>query len=100
MFLGVRNLQIRVPTGFRSMSEARDSLESALEVGDGMISREWIGEELHLEGPGARARVTCKGGELVGIAELRPPASLFPEAVRDRFEAMLREAAECRRERP
>ncbi len=99
MFLAVRNLQIRVPTDFRSISEARDSLESALEIGDGMIRREWIGEELHLEGPGARARVTCEGGELIGTAELTPPASLFPAAVRDRFEAVLREAAGCQRER-
>lgn len=82
-----------MPTGFRSLSEARPALERALRAGPGAIKSEWVGEELRLTGPGAEVRVVCENGELVGHALLRPPASLLATTIRSQFESVLREAA-------
>lgn len=87
------DLQVRVPTTFRSLSEARPSLERALEAGAGFIESSWGDEELRLSGPGATARVTCHGGELVGLASLAPPASFFASTIRSQFEEVLRRGA-------
>ena len=76
------------------MAEARPSLERALSVSHIQIEQSWVGEELHLTGPGASAQVALRAGLFVGRASLRPPASFFSSVIQNGFEDALRRAAD------
>ena len=86
---------IEIPTTWSSMAEARPALDQAFDglFPGGLLESRWEGETLHLSGPGARATVTYENGQLVGRAELSPPASFMREMIEDKVIGALRQAA-------
>ncbi len=94
----VSDWRIEVPTEFQSMAEARSALEQAFIVSEVAIEHSWVGEELHLRGPGAHGQVSWQAGALIGRATLRPPASFFAAVIQNEFEKVLRRAAEVNAE--
>jgi hypothetical protein len=86
---------IEIPTELGSMQEARSALEGELDglFPGGLLERRWEGETLNLTGPGVEATVTMEEGQLVGRADLKPPASFMREMIEDKVVSALRRAA-------
>jgi len=88
-------LVIEVPTQIGSMEEVRGRLDAALQkqFPGGMLQRRWEGEVLRLSGPGAKGSIVLDGGQLVGRAELGPPASMMKGLIEQKIGTAMREAA-------
>lgn len=88
-------LTIEVPTAKSSMEELRPVLDAALkeEFPGGMLKWRWEGDVMHLSGPGAKATIVLEPGQLVGRAELGPPASLMRPVIEQKISQALRKAA-------
>lgn len=88
------NLTIEVPTA-KSWEELREILDAALkeEFPGGMLK--WALEEdaIRLWGPGAKGTVLLEGGQLVGRAELGPPASLMRPVIEKKMKKVLEQVA-------
>lgn len=88
-------LRIEVETAAGSMSELRPAIDAALheQFPGGMLKRQWDGDVLRLTGPGAQGSVELVGGKLVGVAELKPPASLMRPVIEQKIGAAMRKVA-------
>jgi hypothetical protein len=88
-------LEIAVPVNAMSMADLRPALDAALQrqFPGGMLQRSWEGDVLRLAGPGASGAIVLENGQLVGRAELKPPASMMRGVIQDKVGAALREAA-------
>ncbi len=87
-------LVIEVPTDKKSMAELRDALDAAIQkqFPGGMMKSHWVDEVLELSGPGAKGSVVLEDGQLVGRAELSPPASLMKPMIQQKVTAALQDA--------
>ncbi len=88
-------LKLEVETGKGSIEEVRPILDAALkeQFPGGMMKSRWEGEVLMLSGPGAEGTVRLERGKLVGVAELRPPASLMRPVIEKKIIEILERAA-------
>jgi len=88
-------VKIEIPTEMGSMKEARPALERELTglFPAGMLESHWESDTFHLTGPGVKATVTLEGGQLVGRADLKPPASFMREMIEEKVVSALRRAA-------
>lgn len=88
-------LVIEVPTQLGSMEELRAKLDAALQkqFPGGMLQRRWEGEILQLSGPGAKGSIVFAAGQLVGRAQLGPPASMMKGLIEQKIGTAMREAA-------
>lgn len=91
----MNELRIEVPTPRSSMEELKPHLDSALQeqFPGGMLQRKWAGEVLELSGPGARGTIVYADGQLVGQADLKPPASLMRPVIEQKITTALKKAA-------
>lgn len=87
-------LTIEVPTA-KSSEELRQVLDAALkeEFPGGMLKWRWEGEVMQLWGPGAKGTILLEDGQLVGRAELGPPASLMRPVIEQKMTRVLRKVA-------
>ena len=76
------------------MEELRPLLEKAFQeqFPGGMLQRKWNGDVLELSGPGAQGAIRLDGGQLVGEAQLSPPASLMKGIIEQKVSAALKKA--------
>ncbi len=88
------SLTIEVPTA-KSLEELRQILDAALkeEFPGGMLKWRWEGDVIQLSGPGAKGTILLEDGQLVGRAELGPPASLMRPVIEQKMTRVLRKAA-------
>lgn len=88
------NLTIEVPTA-KSSEELRDVLDAALkeEFPGGMLKWRWEGDAMQLWGPGAKGTILLEGGQLVGRAELGPPASMMQPVIQKKMTKVLEKVA-------
>ncbi|MCB1007639.1 MAG: polyhydroxyalkanoic acid system family protein [Acidobacteria bacterium] len=88
-------LLIEVPTQLGSMEALRPKLDAALQkqFPGGMLQRRWEGDVLQLSGPGAKGSIVLDGGQIVGRAELGPPASMMRGLIEQKIGTAMREAA-------
>ncbi len=86
---------LKVTTTKSTMSEHREALDSGLreQFPGGLMRSQWEGDTLHLSGPGAQGTITLDGDQLIGQAELTPPASLMRGLVEQKIETVLKKAA-------
>ena len=84
-------VKIEVETKFESVGELRPVLDAALreQFPGGMLQRKWDGDVLRLSGPGAEGSITLESGKVVGLANLRPPASLMRTMIESKIAAAL-----------
>lgn len=87
-------LVIEVPTDKNSMAELREALNAAFDrqFPGGMMKRHWADDVLELNGPGAKGSIVFESGQLVGRAQLSPPASLMKPMIVQKVTAALEEA--------
>ena len=87
-------LTIEVPTA-KSSEELRKVLDAALkeEFPGGMLKWRWEGDVMQLSGPGAKGTILLEDGQLVGRAELGPPASMMRPVIEQKMTRALRKAA-------
>lgn len=92
----MEEVRIAVPTNRREMAEMRPELDAALGdlVAPGWLTSRWEEDTLHLTGPGATATVCLEEGQLVGTAQLRPPASLMRSVIEEKVTRLLHRVAE------
>lgn len=88
-------LEIECPTAKGSMDEIRADLDSALkkQFPGGMLKISWNEDVLELSGPGASGTIVYEGGQLVGQASLKPPASMMRAVIEEKVTAAMKEAA-------
>jgi len=88
-------VEIVIPTTKTSMSLIRPALDGALKemFPGGMLQWRWEGDVMHLKGPGATGTVTLEANNLVGRADLAPPASLMRPIIENKVSEALRRAA-------
>lgn len=88
-------LTITVETAKPTMEEIRPALDAGLKEAfpGGMLKWRWEGEVMHLSGPGAKATIALEGGQLVGKAELKPPASLMRPIIEQKISQVMQKAA-------
>lgn len=88
-------LTIEVPTAKSSMEELRVTLDAALkeEFPGGMLKWRWEGDVMQLSGPGAKGTILLEAGQLVGRAELGPPASMMRPIIEQKMSRVLQKAA-------
>lgn len=88
-------LTIEVPTAKSSMEEMRPVLDAALkeEFPGGLLKWTWEGEVMRLSGAGAKGTVVLQDGQLVGRAELGPPASMMRPVIEQKMTRVLQKAA-------
>ncbi len=93
-FRHISSLTIEVPT-HKSLEELRQILDAALkeEFPGGMLKWRWEGDVIQLSGPGAKGTILLEDGQLVGRAELGPPASLMRPVIEQKMTRVLRKAA-------
>lgn len=87
-------LTIEVPTA-KSLEEMREALNATLkeEFPGGMLKWRWEGDVLELSGPGAKGTILLENGQLVGRAELKPPASLMRPVIQQKITAVMKKVA-------
>jgi hypothetical protein len=87
-------LMIEVPTA-KSSEELRETLDAALkeEFPGGMLKWRWEGDVMELWGPGAKGTILLENGQLVGRAELKPPASLMRPVIQQKMTAVMKKVA-------
>ena len=95
VFAAMSDLEFTIETSHAGMEEVRPALDAALmqQFPGGMLQREWVGDTLHLSGPGARGTITWEAGRLVGRATLGPPASMMRKLIEEKISAALRQVA-------
>lgn len=83
-----------VATESRSLAELRPALDEAfVESGlSTMLRREWHGDELKIEGPGATGNVRLEDGRLVVRARLSATATLFRSSIERKIRELLERA--------
>jgi hypothetical protein len=88
------SLTIEVPTA-KSSEELRETLDAALkeEFPGGMLKWRWEGDAMQLWGPGAKGTILVEDGQLVGRAELGPPASLMRPIIEKKMTRAMEKAA-------
>lgn len=88
------SLMIEVPTE-KSWEELRELIDAALkaEFPGGMLKWRWEADTLQLWGPGATGTILLEGGQLVGRAELKPPASLMRPVIQQKMTTAMKKAA-------
>jgi len=88
------NLTIEVPTA-KSWEELRKILDTALkeEFPGGMLKWSWDGDVIQLSGPGAKGTILLEDGQLVGRAELGPPASMMRPVIEKKMSRVLEKVA-------
>ncbi|MEM6794483.1 MAG: polyhydroxyalkanoic acid system family protein [Acidobacteriota bacterium] len=88
-------LNLKFPTGRQSMDEIRPALDAALKATfpGGMMKSRWEGDVLHLSGPGAEGSIVLEGGELVGRATLKPPASMMKTVIEEKMSKVMQASA-------
>ncbi len=88
-------LTIAVETAKPSMEEIRPALDASLkeEFPGGMLKWRWEGDVMHLSGPGAQATIALENGQLVGRAQLKPPASLMKPVIEQKIAKVMKKAA-------
>jgi hypothetical protein len=88
------SLLIEVPTA-KSSEELRQILDAALkeEFPGGMLKWRWEGDVMQLWGPGAKGTILLEDGQLVGRAELGPPASMMRPVIEKKMSRVLEKAA-------
>ena len=88
------NLTIEVPTA-KSSEELRETLDAALkeEFPGGMLKWRWEGDVMQLWGPGAKGTILLEGGQLVGRADLNPPASMMRPVIEKKMTKVLEKVA-------
>ncbi|MEM9558047.1 MAG: polyhydroxyalkanoic acid system family protein [Acidobacteriota bacterium] len=89
-------MELTFATAATSMDQLRAALDAALQkqFPGGMLQRRWDGDVLRLSGPGADGRVVLENGQLVGRADLKPPASMMRPVIEEKMSTALRAAAE------
>jgi hypothetical protein len=87
-------LTIEVPTA-KSWDELGRILDAALkeEFPGGMLKWALEGDAMRLWGPGAKGTVLVEDGQLVGRAELSPPASLMRPVIEQKMSKVLKKVA-------
>ncbi len=87
-------LTIEVPT-IKGMDDLRETLDAALheEFPGGMLKWRWEGDVIELWGPGAKGRILREEGQLVGRADLGPPASLMRPVIEKKMTRVLQKVA-------
>lgn len=85
---------IEVPTA-KSWEELRETLDAALkeEFPGGMLKWALEGDAMRLWGPGAKGTVLVENGQLVGRAELGPPASMMRPVIEKKMSKVLEKVA-------
>ena len=80
-------VELSFETAKASMDEIRADLDAALqkEFPGGMLKRSWDGDTLQLTGPGAKGTILLEGGQLIGRAELKPPASMMRAVIEQKI---------------
>jgi Putative polyhydroxyalkanoic acid system protein (PHA_gran_rgn) len=93
-FPPMSELTIEVPTA-KSSEELRVDLDAALkeEFPGGMLKWRWEEDAMQLWGPGAKGTIRVKDGQLVGHAELGPPASLMRPVIQQKMARVLQKVA-------
>jgi hypothetical protein len=88
-------LTIQVETAKTSMDDIRDALDAGLKEAfpGGMLKWRWEGDVMHLSGPGAKATIVLADGQLVGHAELGPPASLMRPVIEQKISQVMKKVA-------
>ena len=88
-------LTIEVATAKGSIDEIRGSLDAALkeEFPGGMLKWKWEGDVMQLSGPGAKGTIALEAGQLVGRAELGPPASLMRPVIEQKITKAMRKSS-------
>jgi Putative polyhydroxyalkanoic acid system protein (PHA_gran_rgn) len=87
-------LTIEVPTA-KSAEDLRETLDAALqeEFPGGMLKWRWEGDVIELWGPGAKGKILLEEGQLVGRADLGPPASLMRPVIEKKMSRVLHKVA-------
>ena len=87
-------VKMAIPTDKKTMAELRDKLDTALgaQFPGGMLKREWDGDVLKLSGPGAHGTIVLEDGQLVGRANLKPPASLMQAVISEKITSAIKTA--------
>jgi len=87
-------LKIEVPTT-KSAEDLRVTLDAALkeEFPGGMLKWRWEGDAIELWGPGAKGTILLEDGQLVGRAELGPPASMMRPVIEKKMSKVLQKVA-------
>ena len=88
-------VELSFETAKASMDEIRADLDAALqkEFPGGMLKRSWDGDTLQLTGPGAKGTILLEGGQLIGRAELKPPASMMRAVIEQKIGDAMKAAA-------
>ena len=88
-------VELSFETAKASMDEIRADLDAALqkEFPGGMLKRSWDGDTLQLTGPGAKGTIMLEGGQLIGRAELKPPASMMRAVIEQKIGDAMKAAA-------
>jgi hypothetical protein len=89
------DIKIELEVTDKTMADLRPRLDAALAKNfpGGMLQRRWDGDVLHLTGPGADGTIVLEGGNLIGRASLRPPASLMKTMIEEKIASALRDVA-------
>lgn len=89
-------IKITMDISYSSMEEVRPALDAALkkEFPGGMLQRRWDGDVLRLSGPGAQGTIVFADGQLVGEADLKPPASMMRPMIEQKIAAAMRTLAD------
>jgi len=87
-------LKMSFETRHGSMEEIKPLLDQALneQFPGGMLQRKWNGDVLELSGPGAKGEIRYEGGQLVGFADLKPPASLMQGMIEEKISSAMKKA--------
>ncbi len=90
------DLEILVPTRFASMDEARPHFDDAFrqQFPGGLMKWAWEGDKMVVSGPGASGAITVENGNLVGRAQLKPPASMMRAMIEQKVRAAMTALAE------
>lgn len=89
------DLTIALDTAKSSMEEIRPSLDAALKEAfpGGMLKWRWEGDVMQLWGPGAKGSILLEDGQVVGRAELGPPASMMRPVIEKKMTRVLEKVA-------
>ena len=88
-------MEISVETSKQSMDEIRPALDAALakQFPGGALKLVWNGDVLELTAMGSKGSIVFEGGQLIGKADLKPPASMMRPMIEQKMKTAFAEAA-------
>lgn len=85
-------MEIRLDTE-KSMEDLKPALDAALtkQFPGGALKTTWNGDVLELVAMGSKGVIKHENGQLVGIADLKPPASMMRPMIEQKIKAAFNE---------